>query len=87
MADIERELHSSELRGYVSDVEFSDAFVGEEFNNKLDTFIVVENLPQVPESKVGKLSDFVLKIYTAIGKVVENGIFMPINKETGNTEG
>lgn len=78
------ELH--EYRHYVSDTEFNDAFVDEGFNPKLETFIVVENLPQVPEAKVSKLTDFVMKIYSNLGKVVENGIFMPTNKE-GNTEG
>lgn len=53
----------------------------------MSNVIVVDNLPVVPEAKFQKLHDFVAKIYGAIGKIVEGGINMPLNKASGQSEG
>jgi hypothetical protein len=49
--------------------------------------LIVENLPRVDESKQAKLQGFVTKVFSALGKIVEDGVYMPVNKETGTTEG
>ena len=54
---------------------------------ELDTVLIVENLPVVPEAKHGKLVDFVMKIYSNLGEVAPGGIHMPVNSETKLTEG
>jgi hypothetical protein len=54
---------------------------------ELDTVLIVENLPRVDESKQAKLQGFVTKVFSALGKIVDDGVYMPVNKETGTTEG
>ena len=53
----------------------------------MSNVLVVDNLPVVPEAKFQKLLDFVTKIYSALGKIVDNGITMPLSPTTGETEG
>lgn len=52
----------------------------------LDTFVVIEGLPVVPEESRQKLIKFLLRKLNTIGKAKEDGVFMPLNDE-GMTEG
>lgn len=52
----------------------------------LDAFVVVDGLPIVPEESKPKLVKFVVKKLNAVGKVKEDGFFMPVNDQ-GKTEG
>ncbi len=49
--------------------------------------IVVDNLPKVPQAKVGKLSTVLRKIFGQIGVVREDGLVMPTDAQTGDTKG
>jgi translation initiation factor 3 subunit B len=53
----------------------------------MSNVIVVDNLPVVPEAKYQKLLDFVTKIYAAVGPLAANGVNMPLNKASGQSEG
>lgn len=48
--------------------------------------MVVDGLPVVPEESKPKLVKFVVKKLNAVGKVKEDGFFMPVNDQ-GKTEG
>ena len=48
--------------------------------------MVVDGLPIVPEESKPKLVKFVVKKLNAVGKVKEDGFFMPVNDQ-GKTEG
>lgn len=50
-----------------------------------ECFIVIDGAPKVPESKVALLTSFLKKEFGKIGKIVENGIHMPL--EDGKTQG
>jgi translation initiation factor 3 subunit B len=52
----------------------------------LDAFVVVDGLPQVPEDSRPKLIKFVLRKLNSVGRVKDDGVFMPLNDE-GQTEG
>ena len=52
----------------------------------LDTFVVIDGLPIVPEESRLKLIKFLLRKLNTIGKAKEDGVFMPLNDE-GMTEG
>ena len=52
----------------------------------MDAFVVVDGLPIVPEESKPKLVKFVVKKLNAVGKVKEDGFFMPVNDQ-GKTEG
>ncbi len=52
----------------------------------LDTFVVVDGLPVVPEDSKPKLVKFLIKQLNKVGKVKEDGLFMPLN-EKNMTEG
>ena len=47
---------------------------------------MVDGLPIVPEESKPKLVKFVVKKLNAVGKVKEDGFFMPVNDQ-GKTEG
>ena len=47
---------------------------------------MVDGLPVVPEESKPKLVKFVMKKLNAVGKVKEDGFFMPVNDQ-GKTEG
>ena len=49
--------------------------------------IVVDNLPKVPQAKVGKLTTVLRKIFGQIGVVREDGLVMPTDAQTGDTKG
>lgn len=71
------------------EIDFSDLI--EKFDTVmeegLDTFIVIDGLPKVPEASRDKLVKFLLRSLTKHGKTKEENVFMPISGETGNTEG
>ena len=45
----------------------------------LDTFIVIDGLPIVPEESRPKLVKFLLRKLNAVGHTSEDAVFMPIN--------
>lgn len=49
--------------------------------------IVVDNLPVVPKEKFEKLEGVVRKIYSQIGVIKEDGLWMPVDPETQKTLG
>jgi translation initiation factor 3 subunit B len=51
------------------------------------TVIVIEGLPVATPDKYQKLYEFIGKLASAIGPIVENGINMPKNPSTGSSEG
>lgn len=53
----------------------------------LSNVIVVDNLPVVPPEKFEKLENVIRKIYSQIGAIKENGLWMPVNPETKKTYG
>jgi translation initiation factor 3 subunit B len=52
----------------------------------LDAFVVLDGLPRVPEESIPKLQKFIMKKFNPIGKVRDDGFYMPIG-ESGNTDG
>ena len=71
------------------EIDFSDLRAQHEVRMEqgLDTFVVVDGLPVVPEESKGKLVKFLLKKLTAAGQTREDTVFMPVNDSTGKTEG
>ena len=53
----------------------------------LSNIIVVDNLPVVPPEKFEKLENVIRKIYSQIGVIKENGLWMPVNPDTKKTYG
>lgn len=47
----------------------------------LDTFVVIDGLPIVPEESRQKLIKFLLKKLSAVGHTSEDAIFMPLNEK------
>ena len=45
----------------------------------LDTFVVIDGLPIVPEESRQKLIKFLLRKLTTAGNTSEDAVFMPIN--------
>ncbi|XXG83222.1 hypothetical protein AAC387_Pa10g1024 [Persea americana] len=58
-----------------------------EFETGLQNVIVVDNLPIVPPEKFEKLEGVVRKIYSQIGTIKEDGLWMPLNPDTQKTLG
>ncbi|XP_071733109.1 eukaryotic translation initiation factor 3 subunit B-like [Rutidosis leptorrhynchoides] len=58
-----------------------------EFDPGFGSIIVVDNLPVVPKEKFEKLEGVVRKIYSQIGVIKENGLWMPVEQDTGKTKG
>jgi translation initiation factor 3 subunit B len=58
-----------------------------ELDMGLSNIIVVDNLPVVPPEKFEKLENVIRKIYSQIGVIKENGLWMPVNQETKKTYG
>ena len=52
----------------------------------LDTFVVIDGLPKVPEESVQKLAKFLLRKLNPIGKAKEESVFMPLGQD-GVSEG
>lgn len=53
----------------------------------LDTFVVIDGLPKVPEESRSKLIKFLLRKLTTAGKTKEDNVFMPMDEATGQTGG
>ncbi|KAL0464310.1 UNVERIFIED_CONTAM: Eukaryotic translation initiation factor 3 subunit B [Sesamum latifolium] len=58
-----------------------------EFEEGFGNIIVVDNLPVVPKEKFEKLEGVVRKIYSQIGVIKEDGLWMPVDPETHKTLG
>jgi translation initiation factor 3 subunit B len=90
-------LEAAELDGYFSDAPLDPVAEYPELNETFDTAVVISNLPKVPESKLEKLTNVVMKLITRIGTLVVNdnpdaannfeGVLMPFDKELGKTKG
>lgn len=52
----------------------------------LDTFVVIDGLPKVPEENKQKLIKFLLRKLNSVGKAKEDGVEMPMGAD-GVTEG
>lgn len=46
----------------------------------LDTFVVIDGLPEVPEEQKGKLLKFLSKKLNSVGRIKEDSIHMPIGE-------
>jgi translation initiation factor 3 subunit B len=53
----------------------------------LDTFVVIDGLPKVPEDSRPKLIKFLLRKLTTAGKTKEDNVFMPMDEATQQTGG
>ncbi|KAH0365670.1 translation initiation factor eIF-3b, partial [Aureobasidium melanogenum] len=73
------------------DVEIDYSDLREQFDVRmeegLDSFVVVDGLPKVPEESKAKLIKFILRKLTTAGKTSEDLVLMPISDETNMTEG
>ncbi|GMH04540.1 hypothetical protein Nepgr_006380 [Nepenthes gracilis] len=58
-----------------------------EFEEGFGNIIVVDNLPQVPKEKFEKLEGVIRKIYSQIGVIKEDGLWMPVDPATEKTLG
>lgn len=58
-----------------------------EFDSGFGNIIVVDNLPVVPREKFEKLEGVIRKIYSQIGVIKEEGLWMPVDPETQKTLG
>ncbi|XP_077244921.1 eukaryotic translation initiation factor 3 subunit B-like [Tasmannia lanceolata] len=58
-----------------------------EFEGGFGNIIVVDNLPVVPPEKFEKLEGVIRKIYSQIGVIKEDGLWMPVNPESQKTLG
>jgi translation initiation factor 3 subunit B len=52
----------------------------------LDTFVVIDGLPVVPEDSRQKLVKFLLRKLNTVGRTSEDAVFMPLN-DKGMSEG
>jgi translation initiation factor 3 subunit B len=70
------------------EIDFSD--LREQYEVRLeeglDTFVVIDGLPKVPEESVQKLTKFLLRKLNTVGKAKEESVFMPLGQD-GVTEG
>ena len=60
---------------------------GLEFDSGFGNIIVVDNLPIVPREKFEKLEGVIRKIYSQIGGIKEDGLWMPVDPEAGKSLG
>lgn len=68
-------------------VDYSEEEGPLELEEGFQNIIVVENLPVVPKQKFEKLEGVVRKIYSQIGVIKEDGLWMPVDPETHKTLG
>ncbi|KAK4410947.1 Eukaryotic translation initiation factor 3 subunit B [Sesamum angolense] len=73
--------------GIVSDDEDLKEEESLEFEEGFANIIVVDNLPVVPKEKFEKLEGVIRKIYSQIGVIKEDGLWMPVDTETQKTLG
>lgn len=52
----------------------------------LDSFVVIDGLPVVPDDSKAKLVKFILRKLNSVGKVKDDGVHMPVGDD-GKTEG
>ncbi|RDW70720.1 translation initiation factor eIF3 core subunit b [Aspergillus mulundensis] len=80
----EQDLHEEEEE----EIDFSDLKAQYEvkLEEGLDTFVVIDGLPVVPEDNRQKLVKFLLRKLNAVGHTSEDAVFMPVN-EKNMTEG
>ena len=71
------------------EIDFSDLQAQYEVRMEegLDAFVVVDGIPVVDQDQKPKLVKFLLKRLNTVGKTREDAIFMPINEQTGKTDG
>ncbi|CAI0476704.1 unnamed protein product [Linum tenue] len=81
------ELPRGEDFGIISDDE--DVYQEEQLDSDtgFGNVIVVDNLPVVPLEKFEKLEGVVRKIYSQIGVIKEDGLWMPVDSKTNKTLG
>lgn len=53
----------------------------------LDTFVVIDVLPKVPEDRRAKLIKFLVRKLNTVGKTKEDNVFMPMDESTSQTGG
>lgn len=58
-----------------------------EFDTGFGNIIVVDHLPVVPREKFEKLEGVLRKIYSLVGVIKENGLWMPVDPVTNMTLG
>ena len=62
------------------EIDYSD--LREQFEVRLDegldTFVVIDGLPKVPEDSRQKLTKFLLRKLNSVGKAKEEGVYMPM---------
>ncbi|CAA2985342.1 eukaryotic translation initiation factor 3 subunit B-like [Olea europaea subsp. europaea] len=80
-------LPSGEDFGVISDDEDLKEEDPLEFEAGFGNIIVVDNLPVVPKEKFEKLEGVIRKIYSQIGVIKEDGLWMPVDPETQKTLG
>ncbi|KAM7476202.1 hypothetical protein LguiB_023445 [Lonicera macranthoides] len=73
--------------GIISDDEDLKEEERLEFESGHGNIIVVDNLPVVPKEKFDKLETVVRKIYSQIGKITDDGLWMPVDPDTQKTLG
>lgn len=75
-------IHDSE-----ENIDFSDleAKYRIEPDDGLETFVVVDGCPVIPESKVPALTKVLMKLFSSVGTIKKDGFFMPV--EGGKTKG
>jgi len=65
------------------EIDFSD--LREQYEVRLeeglDTFVVIDGLPKVPEESVPKLTKFMLRKLNTVGKAKEESVFMPLDQD------
>ncbi|KAL4948286.1 eukaryotic translation initiation factor eIF2A-domain-containing protein [Aspergillus filifer] len=73
----EQDLHEEEEE----EIDFSDLKAQYEvkLEEGLDTFVVIDGLPVVPEENRQKLIKFLLRKLNAVGHTSEDAVFMPVN--------
>lgn len=70
---------SSNARGHPPDLK---AQYDVKLEEGLDTFIVIDGLPVVPEESRQKLIKFLLRKLNAVGHTSEDAVFMPVNDKS-----
>lgn len=80
----EQDLHEEEEE----EIDFSDLKAQYEvkLEEGLDTFVVIDGLPVVPEESRQKLIKFLLRKLNTVGHTSEDAVFMPLN-DKNTTEG
>ena len=70
------------------EIDFSDLRAQHEVRMEqgLDTFVLIDGLPIIPEDSKPKLVKFLLKKLQAAGRTSEDAIWMPVNDQ-GMSEG